>query len=181
MIDVQSDIEILTKGFDALLKAPMEERREIFSTSGRGGTWFGRLLPRRERKRRFPLRTRLWEWMGWDRVGYLGTSIVEAQDHAGSAGAYALAETVMRGPWCLRRRDLIDLGLLDEANFFLGYDDQDLNARGYVKGLRCAYVPMRFDSPIETRVDATDAERAQSRSLRTTSAAAHQRIPRLLP
>lgn len=148
VIEVQSDIEVMTPGFDALLSAPMQQAPEIFSTSGRGGTWFGQLLHRRERKKRFPIRTRLWEWRGWDRVGYTGTSIAEAKNHSGPVGRYATAETVMRGPWCLRRRDLIALGLLDEQNFFLGNDDHDLHARGYARGLRCAYVPMRIDSPL---------------------------------
>lgn len=148
VIEVQSDIEVQTPGFDALLKAPMQHAPEIFSTSGRGGTWFGQLLPRRERKKRFPIRTRLWERMGWDRIGYTGASIVDAAHHAGSAGAYARAETVMRGPWCLRRRDLVDLGLLDEKNFFLSNDDHDLHARAWDKGLRCGYAPMRFNSPL---------------------------------
>jgi GT2 family glycosyltransferase len=149
VIEVQSDIEILTGGFDALLKGPMQESPQIFSTSGRGGTWFGQLLPKPERKRRFPIRSRVWECLGWDRIGYTGTSIVGAKDNAGITSVYAQAETVMRGPWCLRRRDLVDLGLLDEKNFFLGNDDHDLNARAQVVGLKCAYVPIAFDSPLE--------------------------------
>ncbi len=149
MIEVQSDIEVLTGGFDALLKAPMQEAPEIFSTSGRGGTWFGQLLPRSERKRRFPIRTRLWESLGWDRVGYPGPSVTEAKSDVSPAGAYARSETVMRGPWCLRRSVLLELGLLDEKNFFLGYDDHDLHARALDRGLGCAYVPMAFDAPLE--------------------------------
>jgi len=148
VIEVQSDIEVLTPGFDALLKAPMTISPKIFSTSGRGGAWFAHLLPRSQCRARFPIRAKLWRTFGWDRVGYTGMSIVKAKDHAWSKGSYAQAETVMRGPWCLRRSDLVALGLLDERNYFLGNDDHDLHARAITKGLHCAYVPMRFDSPL---------------------------------
>lgn len=148
VIEIQSDIEVLSERFDALLAAPMVAERRIFSTSGRGGCWFGLLLPKQERKRRFPVRSRLWVLRGFDRVGYTGAAVALSNAHTERAG-YAHAETVMRGPWCLRRRDLLNLKLLDEQNFFLGYDDHDLHARGYDKGLRCAYVPMRFNAPLE--------------------------------
>jgi len=151
VIEMQSDIEVLTPGFDALLKSPMIARPDIFSTSGRAGHWFGRLLPKEERKRRFPVRNFIWSRLGFDRVGYSTNTSLQNQAHEGrrrGGGAFALAETVVRGPLCIRRRDLLSLKLLDEQNFFLGFDEYDLHARGVAVGLGCAYVPLRLNIPL---------------------------------
>jgi hypothetical protein len=149
VIEVQSDIQILTEGFDTLLATPMLADPAIFSVSGRAGHWFGRLLPKEERRRRFPVRNLLWSRLGFDRVGYLtNASLADAAHGSGDGDGYAQAETVVRGPLCIRRSDLLALGLLDERNFFLGYDEYDLQARGFARGLRCAYAPMRLHSPL---------------------------------
>jgi len=59
-----------------------------------------------------------------------------------------IGETVARGPWMLRKKDLIDLNYLDEDNFFLGNDDHDFNRRMYsIKKMTCGYVPMDIYSP----------------------------------
>ena len=149
VVEVQSDIEILSGHFDQLLKVPMIEDPHIFSTSGRAGHWFGRLLPKEERRRRFPIRNLMWRSLGFDRVGYSTNASLETHSRPVRApGRYARAETVVRGPLCFRRRDLLALGLLDEGNFFLGYDEYDLHARGRARGLGCAYVPMQLNIPL---------------------------------
>jgi glycosyltransferase involved in cell wall biosynthesis len=150
VIEIQSDIEVQSFGFDDLLEAPMRQLPQVFSTSGRGGHWFGLLLPRRERLRRFPVTTLLWEHRGVDQVGYTGMAIEQAPNHvAFQHHSFAICETIMRGPWCLRKTDLVALNLLDEVNLFLGNDDHDLHARATLIGLKCAYVPMRFNSPLK--------------------------------
>jgi glycosyltransferase involved in cell wall biosynthesis len=149
VVEVQSDIQILAEGFDALLVGPMLADPAIFSVSGRAGHWFGRLLPKGERRRRFPVRNLIWSRLGFDRVGYLtNASLADAAHESRDGSRFAQAETVVRGPLCMRRRSLLTLGLLDERNFFLGYDEYDLQARGFALGLRCAYVPMRLNSPL---------------------------------
>ena len=136
VFDVQADIEIRTPAFDRLLIAPMRQRPNIFSVSGRSGKWFGSFVPYKERMRRFPLTTALWKLTGRSSIGS------EADGAAADGGCFYTAETVVRGPWAVRRSDLIRLGLLDERHFFLGFDDHDLHARATELGLTCAYVPM---------------------------------------
>jgi hypothetical protein len=58
-----------------------------------------------------------------------------------------MGETAARGPWALRRDDLVAHGFLDEAHFFLGNDDHDLHRRMYAShGMLPVYCPMRIFS-----------------------------------
>ena len=175
VFDVQADIEIRTEAFDRILTAPMRQRSEIFSVSGRSGGWFGGLVPHRERLRRFPLATVWWKLRKQTIVG------CEEGDRPPIAGSFYTAETVVRGPWALRRSDLIRLGFLDQEHFFLGSDDHDLHARGWSLGLTCAYTPVQFaqgqGSTRQPR-SGTNAEIYQQLSARSTENSALNRFLR---
>jgi hypothetical protein len=55
-----------------------------------------------------------------------------------------IGETNARGPWMLRRSDLVSLDYLDEKNFFLGNDDHDYNRRIFERfGKRAGYIPVK--------------------------------------
>ena len=61
-----------------------------------------------------------------------------------------LGQTVMRGPLMIDRNLYSSIGGLDNDHFFLGNDDTDLAYRGYrEKKLRCGFVPVGFDSPLD--------------------------------
>jgi hypothetical protein len=55
-----------------------------------------------------------------------------------------IGETNARGPWLVRRSDLVSLDYLDEKNFFLGNDDHDFNRRIFQRfGKRAGYMPVK--------------------------------------
>lgn len=74
-----------------------------------------------------------------------------------------LGETVMRGPLAIRRTAYELLGGLDVNSFFLGFDDHDLALRGWLSaGLRSAYMPIQFTSPL---ADGSTRQRANWRKI----------------
>jgi glycosyltransferase involved in cell wall biosynthesis len=147
IIEIQADIEVLTPEFDALLTQPMEQNPSIFSVSGRGAHWFG-LLSGLEPPSRLSFSGLAWRLFNKCEVGLCGFEILNGANVTVGSHYYT-AETVMRGPWALNRRALLRLGLLDEANLFLGNDDHDLHARALHVGLRCAYRPLALRAPLE--------------------------------
>ena len=61
-----------------------------------------------------------------------------------------ISQTVMRGPLLIDRLKYEMVGGLQNQVFFLGFDDHDLAFRGWrFFSLRCAFVPVGFESPIE--------------------------------
>jgi GT2 family glycosyltransferase len=59
-----------------------------------------------------------------------------------------VGQTVMRGPLLFNREKYLRVGGLDTARFFLGFDDHDLMCRALEQGLRGAYLPIIFSSPV---------------------------------
>lgn len=61
-----------------------------------------------------------------------------------------LGQTVMRGPLLIDRAKYEQLGGLNSAAFFLGYDDHDLAIRAWFeRGWRVGFVPVEFESRLE--------------------------------
>ena len=61
-----------------------------------------------------------------------------------------LGQTVMRGPLLIDRAKYEQLGGLNSAAFFLGYDDHDLAIRAWFeRGWRVGFVPVDFESRLE--------------------------------
>jgi glycosyltransferase involved in cell wall biosynthesis len=58
-------------------------------------------------------------------------------------------ETCNRGPLMLRRDMVVEMGFLDEQNFYLDYSEHDLLVRARIqRGWLCGYVPIDFSSPL---------------------------------
>ena len=61
-----------------------------------------------------------------------------------------IRDTVNRGPLAVRADMLIDMGFLDEQNFYLGHDDHNLCFTAYLlHAWKCAYYPIDFHAPLE--------------------------------
>ena len=61
-----------------------------------------------------------------------------------------IRDTVNRGPLAIRADMLIDMGFLDEQNFYLGQDDHNLCFTAYLMHTwKCAYYPIDFHAPLE--------------------------------
>jgi len=75
-----------------------------------------------------------------------------------------LGEVIMRGPLCIRSKEIRQLGFLNESAFFLGYDEIDLSLRAWKElNKRVAFMPIYLLSPAEwgsTRKKRTFLERA---------------------
>ena len=57
---------------------------------------------------------------------------------------FYVGETNARGPWLVRKSDMVKLNYLDEKNFFLGNDDHDYNRRLYnFFGKKAGYLPIK--------------------------------------
>jgi glycosyltransferase involved in cell wall biosynthesis len=62
---------------------------------------------------------------------------------------YYIGDTCNRGPLLIDRQKLVDLGYLDETNFFLDNSDHDFFARAKTHGWKCGYCPIEFKSKLE--------------------------------
>lgn len=62
---------------------------------------------------------------------------------------YYIGDTCNRGPLLLDREKVVELGYLDETNFFLDNSDHDLFARAKTRGWSCGYCPIEFKSQLE--------------------------------
>jgi glycosyltransferase involved in cell wall biosynthesis len=85
------------------------------------------------------------------KAGRLG-ELIDAptqKDYSEAPGVW-LGQTVMRGPLLIHRAKYEQLGGLNSAAFFLGYDDHDLAIRAWIeRGWRVGFVPVDFESRLE--------------------------------
>jgi hypothetical protein len=59
-----------------------------------------------------------------------------------------IGQLIMRGPLCMSRTWLLEMGNFDENTFYFGYDDTELYIRGFLEsGLRVGFVPVQVYSP----------------------------------
>lgn len=129
IIEIQSDMKMMTFGFNFILSKPFRLFDDVFSVSGRcthnypfDGYGFGKLGEMVEK----PLN-----------VGY------------NQMNKYFIMQTCNRGPLLFLNDRLKELGYLDEQNFVLGDDDHDINLRAFnYKKWVSGYVPIEFYSPL---------------------------------
>lgn len=147
IIEYQPDLMMATHAYDARLLSALSDPR-VFCASGRCGHSLRDAYP--ASRRPWPL-----AWMRrlrarCDRIGLTGARLEKMGLQVDDTRPIGyLCETVNRGPVAFRSRDLRALGLLDQANFFLGGDDHDLNLRAFLAtGMLPAYVPIRVGSKL---------------------------------
>lgn len=178
VIELQSDMRVLERGWDSKLLAPLREHKQLFATSGRAchswewlssiaqaarvstvaqkvrGRLFGSYLPKTLTIPAF--------WRS-DAFGAVDVAGFEDATRLRSlpASSFFLADTVNRGPLAIRHAPLASLGYLDESAYFLGGDEHDLTLRAWQEfRLRNAYVPLLVKSRREE--SATAQPRAPS-------------------
>jgi len=127
IIEIQSDMEIFTYGYNYLLTQPFRKYQDVISVSGR---CIHNL---------FDFNTG---------IGKLGASIEHPLNQQfDQYNIFYVGDTCNRGPWALDREKLKQLDYLDEENFVLGDDDHDLNVRAKINyNWVCGYVPIEFRS-----------------------------------
>lgn len=188
IIEIQADMTIEEPGFDALLKLAFEQVPNLAAVSGRGG--HVQRLPGAQRGRTLLARAvasgvswlvevvarvcgaytpSLFEYLLTDEIGRTGVRIDLPLMKRRRLHVYPV-ETVMRGPLAIQRATFDLLQGLDSARYFLGDDDHDFMYRARAKlGLRAAYLPVRFASPLalgSTRVERTPEQEEAHAQLR---------------
>ena len=145
ILELQADIIINDFGFDVRMISALE-KYSLASISGRHVHYFSVLDSLSWFKYPiFKMRSVLFKKPIL--FGKYGNRIFKRSGHDKNI-IVVVGETVARGPWMLRKKDLKDLDYLDEVNFFLGNDDHDFHRRMYLaKKMTCGYVPMDVYSP----------------------------------
>ncbi len=127
VLEVQADMRMIQYGFNRQLEKAFATGDDVFAVSGRcahnysGIQGFGKINQHVEER-----------------------SNIKPQHLA----TFFIHQTCNRGPLLIDRARLVDLGFLDEQNFWLGDDEHDLMARAAARGWVCGYIPMEFFSPL---------------------------------
>lgn len=149
IIEIQSDIHVEEYGFDEKMINALDNL-QLGAISGRHVHNFSMLEGRRAWLK-YPLKKLCWRLSKWgcsEGEGRLGKKIFERIENV--ENACFIGETVARGPWLIKKSDLINLCYLDEENFFLGNDDHDYHRRLYqLLGKSVGYLPMDIYSILE--------------------------------
>lgn len=155
IIEIQADITIKEYGFDKKMIVALD-MFNLGTISGRLVHPFAVLDDYRAWKK-YPL----WKCIeyinkNYQCVGLMGERIFTNNPvNVSNSQSIYIGETNARGPWILRRSDLVLLDYLDEKNFFLGNDDHDYNRRIYERlGKKAGYIPIEqvsFESDGSTR------------------------------
>jgi glycosyltransferase involved in cell wall biosynthesis len=142
IIEVQADIQIRERAFDALFLRALSTSPKPSAISGRCGHSFESL--------RSSSRVRAWlRRRSGQTIGLCGKTIETPESVDAIKGRMYRCETVNRGPWVLLKSDLERHGYLDERHFFLGNDDHDYHRRLFeVEGRRPLYVPISLHAPL---------------------------------
>jgi glycosyltransferase involved in cell wall biosynthesis len=82
------------------------------------------------------------------KLGHLIEFDVETPAHL--SNTIWVGDTVMRGPLIVDLEKYFALGGFRLEHFFLGYDEHDLFLRGSASQYLCGYLPLKFDSPLNT-------------------------------
>lgn len=146
IIEIQSDIHIEELGFDRKMIDAME-LLNLGAVSGRHVHSYS-MLENIRAWFKYPTKLFMWRLLKVghpEGVGRLGKKIFE-KITVKEYECY-IGETVARGPWLIKKSDLISLAYLDEKNFFLGNDDHDYHRRLFSKfGKNVGYVPINIYS-----------------------------------
>jgi glycosyltransferase involved in cell wall biosynthesis len=153
VIEVQSDLIVREDRFDKHLATALNSKYRPSSVSGRCGHSFD-ILSRRSKWKFRDTRNRLFP----DKVGLTGDLLEKGSADKWRGYAY-ICDSVVRGPWAIKKSDLESVRYLDEKNFFLGDDDHDFHRRMYLTQRRKPlYVPMNVFS--QTDLGANRRERS---------------------
>ncbi|TFC61639.1 glycosyltransferase family A protein [Cryobacterium sp. TMB1-7] len=190
IIEIQADMSIQHPGFDKELFDALALNPDVFAVSGRGAHSLSRLPHFRLNSTRparmmaaLGLRASRWwngrrgayipslaEYLLSDSIGRVG-DLVDLPTQLTKSSCLYIHETVMRGPLAFSRENYTSLGGFDTAAFFLGNDDHDLVLRAWIeKRQLAAYLPIRFDSPLEagsTRAVKSPAETRRFQALQS--------------
>lgn len=145
IIEIQSDLHIEEYGFDRKMIDAMN-KFNLGAVSGRHVHCFSMIEGWRRSLIKYPVKFICWRILNflskYESAGLTGEKLFDRKGGSTENCCY-IGETVARGPWLLRRSDLVELDYLDESNFFLGNDDHDYHRRLYTKLKKeVGYVPI---------------------------------------
>jgi glycosyltransferase involved in cell wall biosynthesis len=128
IIEIQADMRIISHNFNEILATPCRIMKNVCGVSGRC----------------------CHAWKNGPGIGRLDASFgipgKIPQDHKNK---FFVANTCNRGPLLLDREKLVELGYLDQQNFYLDDSDHDFFARAHLlKGWICGYVPIDVYAPM---------------------------------
>jgi len=127
-INVQADCKIHTFGWNWILSKPCIAWSDVFAVSGRAA--HDLFAPQ----------------SGVGKLGMDNSEPLKATfDHFDTFYSY---ETCIRTPLLFDLEKLRELGYMDEQNFCMDGDDHDLMARAALKGWKCGYVPIEYESQL---------------------------------
>jgi len=128
ILEIQADMEMTQQGFNSNLARGLNKYQDIIGVSGRCTHIFGAPIG----------------------VGKLGELIEKSLNSSLDKNSIYMYGTCNRGPLLLDKNKLHQMNFLDEENYFLDDSDHDLFARSfYLKGWRCGYIPIEFNSPLK--------------------------------
>ena len=160
LLEIQSDMRIITFGFNFILSKPFRLYDDVISVSGRCAYQIesfcsenGIILSNMEFVNGFfynkgngirPIRSIC-------AVGKMAQRVeIPVSIEFDYMNKFFILDTCNRGPMMFLNEKMIEIGYLDEQNFVLGNDEHDLNMRGkYQKNWICGYVPIEYYSPIK--------------------------------
>lgn len=150
IIEIQSDIILKEKNFDVKM-IKILDNHNIGTVSGRHLHPFA-LIDSHLSWLKYPFyKLQYLINSNYQCAGLIGNRIFSGNPVNTLQNFFCIGETNARGPWLLRKSDLITLGYLDEENFFLGNDDHDYNRRIYkYLNKKAAYVNVNIQSIFET-------------------------------
>jgi len=145
IIEIQSDLHIEEYAFDLKMIQAME-KLDLAAVSGRHIHSFS--LIDKNNWLKYPLKLINWRILkigAPEKRGKIGSEIFSKNSE--SEQICYTGETVARGPWLLRKSDLLTNEYLDEDKFFLGNDDHDFHRRVYQRTNRIVgFVPIHLYS-----------------------------------
>lgn len=128
VLEIQADIHIVQTGYNMRLLRPFDYFENLLGVSGR--CCYALANP--------------------ECAGRASENIEYPLPPEFPRNVFYVSDTCIRGPLLLHRPKLVEMGFLDEANFFLDYSDHDLFIRARIeKGLCCGYTPVEYESPLE--------------------------------
>lgn len=150
IIEVQSDIILKEKNFDIKM-IKILNNQNIGTVSGRHLHPFA-LIDGYSSWLKYPFDKLNYLFNpNYQSVGLVGKRIFTENPINIKENHFCVGETNARGPWLIRKSDLIKLGYLDEENFFLGNDDHDFNRRLFENlSKKASYIPIKIQSIFET-------------------------------
>jgi glycosyltransferase involved in cell wall biosynthesis len=129
ILEIQADMEMTEKGYNKQLVKPFDILPNVIAVSGRCAH-------------------NLFRSGG---IGKLGRDIEKnIKELSVDRNIFYTFETCNRGPLLLHKKKVVELGYLDEINYFLDNSEHDLLARAYLQyGYICGYVPIDFHAPLK--------------------------------